>query len=267
MRCTSGYASQQTINIFRTLYNSWETRIQLSLIVDCVDPSSVLGYYKHLNIVCSLIWPQLFCNFYLFYLVAITSSRESRQPPLWFSWRWDTLSSLSFTPPSPASTSTSCWAVFTQRECAVLTILTCLNNGDYSFREQWRAGVFNIKGASHPHPQYVLCPIIKCFPWHSFEHVNNDSRPGVWWREYQSCHKEILGRGSVLCPLHRMVGVGDCVCLGRCCDQRKQRPMEGRWSQWKFKMHNLQRNWILAPTAAGLMNWWGTVTAAVVRGT
>ena len=68
IRCTSGYVSQQTINIFRTLYNSWETRILLSLIVDCVGPSSVLGYYKHLNIVCSLIWPQLFCNFYLFYI-------------------------------------------------------------------------------------------------------------------------------------------------------------------------------------------------------
>ena len=31
--------------------------------------------------------------------------------------------------------------------------------------------------------------------------------------------------------------------------------MEGRWSQWKFKMHNLQRNWILAPPVAGLTNW------------
>ena len=117
---------------------------------------------------------------------------------------------------------------------------------------------------SHPH---VLCPIIKCFPWHSFEHVNNDnndSRPGVWWREYQSCHKEILGPMSTE---YDGLVTGDCVCLGRCCDQGKQRPMEGRWSQWKFKMHNLQRNWILAPTVAGLMNWWGAVTAAVVRGT
>ena len=159
---------QQTINIFRTLYNSWETRILLSLIVDCVGPSSVLGYYKHLNIVCSLIWPQLFCNFYLFYLVAITSSREQAATTVVL---MEIGHSFFFVlhprpgqPPPPQAVEK-----FLHRECAVLTILTCLNNGDYSFREQWRAGVFNIKGAArHQHqpspPSICSLSHYKMFP-------------------------------------------------------------------------------------------------------
>ena len=85
----------------------------------------------------------------------------------WFSWRWDTLSSLSFTPAQPGLHLHKLLSSFYIERVHSITILTCLNNGDYSFREQRWAGVFNIKGAARHQPSPpAICSLshYKMFP-------------------------------------------------------------------------------------------------------
>ena len=66
LSCTSEHTKEMLWKIQKDLILSVCMNFGLCLLN--IYPFGLCTYYKHFNIVWSLIWPQLFCNFYLFYI-------------------------------------------------------------------------------------------------------------------------------------------------------------------------------------------------------